>query len=194
MRWRLSTRSPPDCATALAVYDAVREAATLPVLVGGDSAGGGLATSLVAAALASRQPLPGGVVLFSPWLDLTVSATSYDSRAHSDMLFSASRATEAAQLYLQGWDPRDPLASPVLADLYGFPPALVFVGSEEVLLDDALALTRALAEAGSTVALHATAGMQHVWPSIQPELDESKTALRQLGEFVAQVTRPEPTN
>ena len=168
------------------VYDAVRaEPSSLPVLVGGDSAGGGLATSLVVAALAADLPLPSGVALFSPWLDLTVSADSYDTRAQSDMLFSAASATAAADLYLQGWDPRDPLVSPVLADLHGFPPTLLFVGSEEVLLDDALLLATALSRAGSTVALHSVAGMQHVWPTIWPELPESRTALRLLAAFVA---------
>jgi acetyl esterase/lipase len=176
---------------ALLVYDAVRATSSRPVLVGGDSAGGGLAASLVTAALASRQPLPRGVALFSPWLDLTVSADSYHSRAHSDTMFSATRATAASQLYLQGWDPRDPLASPVFADPLGFPPTLVFVGSEEVLLDDSLALANALAAAGSTVTLHVAAGMQHVWPTLQPDLPESEAAVRQLGAFVAQVTRPD---
>jgi acetyl esterase/lipase len=181
---------PAGLHDALSVYDAVRAASPRPVLVGGDSAGGGLATTLVTAALTTHLPLPRGVALFSPWVDLTVSAASYRSRAHSDVMFSAVRASEASQLYLQGWDPRDPLASPIFADLHGFPPALVFVGSEEVLLDDSLALARALAGAGSTVTLHVAAGMQHVWPTTQPDLPESEAALRQLGAFVAQITRP----
>ena len=177
---------PAGLRDALHVYDAVRaKASSLPVLVGGDSAGGGLATSLVVAALAVDLPRPRGLVLFSPWLDLTVSADSYQARAQSDMLFSAASATAAADLYLQGWDPRDPLASPLFADHHDFPPTLLFVGSEEVLLDDALALTNALSGAGSTVTLHSAAGMQHVWPTIWPELPESQTALRLLAAFVA---------
>jgi monoterpene epsilon-lactone hydrolase len=177
---------PAGLRDAMRVYDAVRaESSSLPVLVGGDSAGGGLATSLVVAALTADLPLPRGVALFSPWLDLTVSAHSYDTRAQSDMLFSAASAAAAAELYLQGHDARDPLVSPVLADLEGFPPTLLFVGSQEVLLDDALLLAGALSRAGSTVALHSVAGMQHVWPTIWPELPESRTALHLLAAFVA---------
>ncbi len=177
---------PAGLHDAIHVYDAIRaESTARPTLVGGDSAGGGLATSLVVAALAAGLPLPRGVALFSPWLDLTVSAGSYDGRAQSDMLFSATSAKEAANLYLQGWDPHDPLASPVLADLHGFPPTILFVGSEEVLLDDALTLADSLSRSGSTVALHSVAGMQHVWPTIWPELPESATALRLLAAFVA---------
>jgi monoterpene epsilon-lactone hydrolase len=182
---------PAGLHDALLVFDAVRAASSRPVLVGGDSAGGGLATSLVTAALAAHLPLPRGIALFSPWVDLTVSARSYHSRARTDLMFSAARATEAAQLYLQGWDPRDPLASPLFADLRGFPPALVFVGSEEVLLEDSLALAHALAQASSTVTLHVAAGMQHVWPTVQPDLPESEAAVRRVGDFVAQLTRRE---
>jgi epsilon-lactone hydrolase len=181
---------PAGLLDAIAAYDATRAAWPQPVLVGGDSAGGGLATSLVAAALATDLPRPGGVALFSPWLDLTVSAASYDSRAATDQLFSAPRARDAATLYLQGWDPRDPLASPLFADLHGFPPTLVFVGSEEVLLDDTLAFEHALVEAGTTVKAHVIEGMQHVWPTIYPELPESAAALHEVGAFVARVVIP----
>jgi monoterpene epsilon-lactone hydrolase len=176
---------PAGLLDAIGAYDATRSTWPQPVLLGGDSAGGGLATSLVVAALASDLPRPGGVALFSPWLDLTVSAATYGSRAATDQLFSAPRALEAAALYLQGWDPRDPLASPLFADLRGFPPTLVFVGSHEVLLDDTLAFARALSEAGTTVNAHVVDGMQHVWPTIYPELAESAAALRQVGAFVA---------
>jgi monoterpene epsilon-lactone hydrolase len=178
---------PAGLRDAMAVYDTARSSWDQPVLVGGDSAGGGLATSLVAAALAAGLPLPGGTALFSPWVDLTVTAATYESRAGSDLLFSTERAREAARLYLQGWDPRDPLASPLFADLKGFPPTLVFVGSEEVLLDDTLALERALAGAGGTVNMQVVGGMQHVWPAIYPELEESDAALRQLGVFVDRI-------
>ena len=178
---------PAGLRDAMAVYDAVRSSWAQPVLVGGDSAGGGLATSLVAAALASEVPPPGGAALFSPWVDLTVTAATYDSRADSDLLFSTARAQEAAHLYLQGWDPRDPRASPLFADLKGFPPTLVFVGSEEVLLDDSLSLERALAQAGATVNVQVVDGMHHVWPTLYPELPESEAALRQLGDFVARI-------
>ena len=132
------------------------------------------------------MPLPSGVTLFSPWLDLTVTADSYDTQRPRPTCSSRRPSTTAAaDLYLQGWDPRDPLASPALADLHGFPPTLLFVGSEEVLLDDALALANALSRAGSTVSLHSVAGMQHVWPTIWPDVPESATALRLLAAFVA---------
>jgi monoterpene epsilon-lactone hydrolase len=181
---------PGGLRDAIAAYETTRSTWAEPVLVGGDSAGGGLATSLVVAALAAGQPLPGGVALFSPWVDLTVSAATYDSRADTDQLFSARQAGDAAELYLQGWDLRHPLASPLLADLRGFPPTLIFVGSDEVLLDDTLALERALAGTGTAVETHVVEGMQHVWPTRAPDLPESQAALRTLDSFVARLVAP----
>jgi epsilon-lactone hydrolase len=181
---------PAGLRSAIAVYDTVRSAWAQPVLVGGDSAGGGLATSLVSAALTSHVPPPCGLTLFSPWVDLTVSAATYEANGDSDLLFSADRAREAMRLYLQGWDPRDPLASPLFGDLHGFPSTLIFVGSEEVLLDDTLTLERALVQAGAPVNAQVVNGMQHVWPMIYPELAESEAALDQLGGFVAGVIVP----
>jgi monoterpene epsilon-lactone hydrolase len=181
---------PAGLRDAVAAYEATRSTWAEPVLVGGDSAGGGLATGVVAAALAAGQPLPSGVALFSPWLDLTVSAASYDARADTDQLFSAAQAREAAALYLQGSDPHHPLASPLLADLSGFPPTLIFVGTEEVLLDDTRALERALAATGTAVEAHVVEGMQHVWPTLAPQLPESDAALRALAAFVGRLVAP----
>ena len=96
-----------------------------------------------------------------------------------------SSAGDAAGLYLQGHDPRDPLVSPLFADAAGWPPAQVFAGGEEVLLDDALGLTAALARAGVSVETHVVAGMQHVWPTLFADLAESAVALDQMGRFVA---------
>jgi acetyl esterase/lipase len=176
---------------AAGAYEATLERWAEPTLVGGDSAGGGLAASLTAAALGARAQgaaivAPCGLVLLSPWLDLTVEAPSYATRAASDPLFSRQRALEASALYLQGWDPRDPLASPLFAELEGFPPTLVFAATGEVLIDDAVGLAGRLAAAGVTVQAHLVAGMQHVWPTIFPELDESGRAVGEIARFVRQ--------
>ncbi len=174
---------------AAAIYEAAQARWGEPVLVGGDSAGGGLAAALTGAALGARRrggPIatPRGLVLLSPWLDLTVEAPSYESRAATDPLFSRQRALEAAQLYLQGWDPRDPLASPLFAELDGFPPTLLFAAAGEVLVDDALGLASRLAAAGVTVRTHLVADMQHVWPTIAPDHPESARAVEDIGRFV----------
>jgi acetyl esterase/lipase len=87
-------------------------------------------------------------------------------------------------MYLQGHDPKDALASPLFADVTGFPPVLLFAGGHEVLLEDSTVFASRLALAGVSVEAHLVAGMQHVWPTIFPDLDESRVALHRIAEFV----------
>ena len=123
----------------------------------------------------------------SPWVDLRVQAGTYDSKGATDQLFSRESAADASDQYLQGHPADDPMASPVLADVRGAPPSLVIAGSAEVLLDDALALAAALARADVPVELLVGAGMQHVYPTLFPDLAESRLALARIAEFVARV-------
>ena len=183
---------PAALAEIAAVYDDVDQRFDGALLVGGDSAGGGLAASLVLAGLLAHRPPADGVLLLSPWIDLTVTAATYESRSGSDTLFSRASATAASELYLQGWDPTDPLVSPVFGELGGFPPTLVFAGGDEVLLDDALGFAAALARAGATVETHVVAGMQHVWPTLFPDLPETGAAIGTIARFVAERAAARP--
>ena len=154
---------PAGVTDALAVLRALAdEAGDLPLIVSGDSAGGGLAAGLGLWSAAHAGPRLAGLVLLSPWLDLTVSAPSYAANAASDPLFSREAAQEASALYLQGGDPRHPLASPLFAPLSGLPPCLVSVGAGEVLRDDAEAFHAALEAAGVASHLRVVEGMDHV--------------------------------
>jgi len=183
----------PECPFPAALHDATavldesRSRWPEPVALGGDSAGGGLATALVVAALRAGIAVPTGLVLISPWLDLTVSASSFESRSSTDLLFSRSQAVEAAQLYLQGWDTRDPLVSPLFATTEGFPPVLLFASTHEVLLDDSVSLVASLARSATPVTAHFVAEMQHVWPTISPQLPQSVAVLQAIAAFLASV-------
>lgn len=150
---------PAGLVDALAVYRALVQAGEGPVIVSGDSAGGGLAASL--AALSVETP-PRGVVLLSAWLDLTVASPTYRTNATADPLFSYESASLAAELYLQGHAPTDPLASPLFAQLDGYPPTLISVGSGEVLAGDARRFHQALLAAGVAAQLCEIVGMDHV--------------------------------
>ncbi len=88
-----------------------------------------------------------------------------------------------ARLYLGSRDSRDPLASPLYADLRGLPPMLIQVGTEEILLDDARRLARRAEEAGVEVRLEVEEGMFHVWQFFSPTVPESKEAVERLGGF-----------
>jgi monoterpene epsilon-lactone hydrolase len=153
----------------------------------GDSAGGGLAAALTVAAATNGLPLPTALVLMSPWLDLTCQAPTFASRASSDQLFSLESAEEAAAMYLQGHDPTDPLASPGLATLDTWPPALIFASTEEVLVQDSIALTAMLALAGTPVTSYFEAGVPHAWPAVFPDLPASQRAIEGISRFMEAV-------
>ncbi len=133
-----------------------------PLIVGGDSAGGGLAASLGLLSIAGQAPRIDGLVLLSPWLDLRVSAASYAENAASDPLFSKESADIAAELYLQGFDPTHPLVSPLLAAIAAYPPSLISVGKGEVLRDDSVLFHDKLLAAGLESTLSIIEGMDHV--------------------------------
>lgn len=168
--------------------EAIAAAHTEPLVIAGDSAGGGLAASLTAVMRDSGAADVAGAILISPWADLTVTAGSYTSRQGRDQLFSLDAASTGAELYLQGHDPKDPYASPLFADHAGFPAVQIFVGGEEVLLDDSLTMISSLAAAGVNVEAHIVAGMQHVWMTIFPDLPESQQALDAMATFIARVS------
>ncbi len=160
------------------------------VVVGGDSAGGGLAAALALRVRDEGLPLPAGVVCLSPWTDLTNRAGSYTRCGESDALFSKMSADEAAGLYLDGADPANPLASPVRGDWAGLPPLFIQASECEVLVDDATGLADKARGAGVDVELHLYSDMPHVWHMHYPLFPEAVQAVDQVCDFVARVTSP----
>lgn len=166
----------------VAVIAALADATDAPLILTGDSAGGGLA---LAAASVFARPLPvAGIALLSPWLDLRLGAASYDRCAATDAMFSHAAASVSAAAYLQGIASDDPLASPLLGDLAGLPPVQLQVGAGEVLVDDSLALAARLVDAGVRVDLHVEPDVPHVWPVIMPDLPAARRALLRLARFI----------
>lgn len=178
---------PAGLIDALSVYDHARKGSPGQLVVAGDSAGGGMAAALTLACRMNGQPIPDALVLLSPWLDMTLSGDTFSSRSESDLFFPRASAEQAAESYLQGQDATDPLVSPLFADLDAFPPTLVFAGTEETLLDDAVRFTEKLAHSGRTVTLEVMAGMQHAWPVTSPALPESSAAVTIFGQFISSV-------
>src|SRR5262249_42936926 len=120
----------------------LRERAVAPeqIVIAGDSAGGGLTAATLVALRDAGAPLPVGAALISPWADLTLTSESVDTRAEFDPMCSRESLSPSAESYLDGLDPKTPLASPRYADLDGLPPLLIHVGDHEVLLDDSTGL------------------------------------------------------
>jgi monoterpene epsilon-lactone hydrolase len=146
------------------------------VVLAGDSAGGGLAISTMLVIRDAGEPLPGGCVAISPWLDLTLSGESVERCAAADVELDEPGLQELAAWYIGDGDPRTPFASPIFADVSGLPPILCVVGGDEILLDDSVHICGNVIRAGGTATLHAVAGMQHafsIWAGVFPEADQS---------------------
>jgi acetyl esterase/lipase len=185
--YRLAPDHPFPAAVddALAVYEAVLAAGQDPgkLIVGGESAGGGLALALLVAARDRGLPPPAGGVLMSPWLDLACAGASQQELHGRDPLLTRGVLLEMARDYLQGAEASHPWASPVHADLAGLPPLLVQVGSEEVLLDDSRQLAERAAQAGVEVTLEVCPDMIHVWQMFGAALPEASQAVERIRRF-----------
>lgn len=177
---------PAAVEDAVAVYRGLLARGIDParIVVAGDSAGGGLTVATMVALRERGVALPAGGVCISPWVDMTCTAASYRTKAAIDPIVTRPSVAEMATLYLCGAEPRHPLASPLLADLTGLPPLLVQVGSDEVLLDDAVALVERAKAAGVDATLEVWPEMIHVWHWFLPMLDEAEQAIARIGAFV----------
>ena len=186
--YRLAPEHPFPAAVedATAAYRWLLDQATAPerIVIAGDSAGGGLTVATLLALREARVPLPAGGVCISPWVDLTCSGASYGTKADADPIVGRSGVEEMARAYLGATPPRTPLASPLFADLRGLPPLLIHVGSDEVLLDDAVQLAERAKAAGVDATLEIYDRMIHVWHWFLPMLDEAQTAVEAIGRFV----------
>jgi acetyl esterase/lipase len=152
--------------------------------IAGDSAGGGLTVATLLSARDQAVPMPGAAVCISPWSDLTCANASYQTQAAADPMVAFDGVTQMAQLYLQDQSATHPLASPNYADLRGLPPLLIHVGTDEVLLDDAVVLDAHARAAGVQSTLEVWAGMVHVWHAFHPMLPEGRQGIARVGEFL----------
>jgi phosphinothricin tripeptide acetyl hydrolase len=186
--YRLAPEHPFPAAVddATAAYRWLLDQAVAPgrIVIAGDSAGGGLTVATLLALREAGVPLPAAGVCISPWVDLTCSAASYATRAEADPIVRRAGVEQMAQAYLGPTPARTPLASPLFADLRGLPPLLIHVGSDEVLLDDAVQLAERAKAAGVDATLEVYDRMIHVWHWFLPMLDEAQDAVEAVGRFV----------
>ena len=106
------------------------------IIVAGDSAGGNLALSLVMKLKMEKRLLPRGIMLMSPWTDLTSSGKSHITKADIDPVLNANYINEMIENYAKGENLKNPLISPLFGSYEGFPPTYIQVGSNEILLND----------------------------------------------------------
>jgi monoterpene epsilon-lactone hydrolase len=188
LEYRLAPEHPfPAALTdALAAWDWLTAAGIEPnrIVVGGDSAGGGLGLALWQELRRAGREGPVCLWLVSPWTDLTMSGASVDDNDAIDPLLHRAYLEELAAAYVPpGMARDDPRVSPLFADLTGLPPTLVQVGADETLLDDSIRFVRAAARAEADVRLHVLPHMIHAFPLWSAVLPAARTALADFGDF-----------
>ncbi len=157
------------------------------VIVMGDSAGGNLALTLTVKLKEQGRILPRGLVLLSPWTDLTASGKTHESRAEVDPVLNAEYLQEMTENYAAGRNYENPLISPLFADLSGFPPTYIQAGDNEILLSDSILLQKKMVKANVSVKLDVYEGMWHVF-----QMSPFKTAydaMDKCAEFIFDVCR-----
>jgi len=177
---------PAGLEDAVAAYQWLLAGGVAParIVVAGDSAGGGLTMATLLALRERGLPRPAAAVCISPWVDLTNSAASYATKAAVDPIVTLDSIALLTQAYIGTGDPKQPLVSPLYADLRNLPPLLIHVGSDEVLLDDALGLAARARTAGVDVTIREWPAMIHVWHWFLSMLDEADQAIADIGAFV----------
>jgi acetyl esterase/lipase len=155
------------------------------IAIGGDSAGGGLTVALINRLRDAGERGPGCAWLISPWTDLTMSGATLATKDAVDPLIHKAYLEELAAAYAPApIDRNDPLISPLFADLTGFPPLLIQVGSAETLLADATRLAASAGGADVEVTLQVWPQMIHAWPVWNAALEDGRRALAQAGAFI----------
>lgn len=184
-KYRLAPQHPFPAAQDDALF-AYRDVMDHPhgVVLGGDSAGGGLALSLLAEITRLGLPQPRGTFCFSPLTDLSFTAPSIQANAPSDVVLPASRTAEIAEIFLQGANPAHPKASPLHAQFAGAGPVWLAVGDTEILLDDSTNMARHLQGQGVDATLVVEQDLPHVWPLFHNMLPEARQTLSALADWI----------
>jgi monoterpene epsilon-lactone hydrolase len=174
---------------AVAVYKTLLDMAIKPedIVFGGDSAGGGLVVATLLSLRDAGEPLPAAAVLLSPFLDVTGSGKSMQSRAEQDPWFNPEQLQFAADLYCEEHQRRFPLVSPVFADVEGLCPLFIQVGDDEILLSDSQRIADECVAAGIDVELQVWPEMWHVFQMFARKMPESRAAIAKMGDYIQSV-------
>jgi monoterpene epsilon-lactone hydrolase len=184
--YRLAPENPFPAAIedAVKVYRWLISSGFAPdkIIIGGDSAGGGLTLATLISLKDEEEALPALAVLLSRWTDMEGTGESMETRADVDPWLSpdASRTTPA--LYIRDMDPRHPLVSPIYADLSGLPTMLVHVGNDEILLSDSARLVDRARASGVEITFKIWDEMWHVFQTFA--IPEGQQAIDEIGDFV----------
>ncbi len=154
------------------------------LIIAGDSAGGGLTLAALINIRDEGVALPVAAICLSPWTDLALTGESMKIKVEDDPFISPELGEFSVNLYLRGENPRNPLASPLYADLQGLPPLFIQVGTSEILLDDSVRFAERAKNAGVDVELDIWEEMIHVFAAFAALTPEGQQAIEKIGEFI----------
>ena len=173
-----------NCLDAYAFLDAAYEealSAGKPIYLVGDSAGGGLACAFAEHLRDKGTELPGGLVLFSPWLDVTLCNPDIAAYEQKDIQLKRYGLAELGKLWADSLDTTDPCVSPIYGDVSGLPPTLLVVGTEEIMCPDTTKLYEMLKDANVKTQLVYGEGLWHVY--VVSDIPEAASTLDIVEEF-----------
>jgi acetyl esterase/lipase len=187
IEYRLAPENPYPAALedCVAAYKWLRrQYSDRPLVVAGDSAGGGLVVATLVKLRDTKLRLPAAAILLAPWVDLTCTNETYRMIGRKDLLLKQDRLLENAKMYA-GVEPHtNPLISLVFADLSGLPPVLIQVGTHDVLIGDARMMAESINSTGGQVELEIWPRMIHVWHYLGERLREARAAVCLIGQFI----------
>ena len=182
---------PSQLEDAVSTYRWLLEAGVAPdrIILGGESAGGGLTLSTLVALRDARVPLPVAGVCISPWVDLEMRGESMATNARYDYI-GREVLRDYVRRFVGKHDVQNPLAAPIHADLRGLPPLLVMAGGAEVLLDDSRALAARGRAAGVELTLEVVPDMVHAWPLFGRHFPQCDASVQRIAAFARQAVAP----
>lgn len=180
---------PAGLNDAVSAYNYLLDQGVSPqsIVFVGDSAGGGLCLAALLALKEKGLPLPAGAVALSPWTDLTLSGASHQIN-EAVCLSPIGCAQACSRFYAGEQDSSNPLISPLFGDLSGLPPIRIYVGSDEILLDDSVRYAEKAEQSGVDIHLTVGDGLFHCYPVCAPAFPEATQAMEEILDFISSVT------
>ena len=185
-------RMPPDFPYPAAMDDAmavwkevVKTNDPKKMAIFGTSTGGGMTLAMVLRARTESLPLPAATAPGTPWSDMTKTGDTFYTNEKVDNILVSNDGWlgDAAKLYANGHDLKDPQLSPVYGDLSGFPPTILTSGTRDLFLSNTVRVHRKLRQAGVVADLHVFEGQSHAQYAGDPDAPETKEHFGELTSF-----------